>query len=65
MVFSTFILAGLFFSCQKSESVDSEYESAAMTIDSTGSVQNDEVSYAASQQMEGQKFQKLQKSAWK
>jgi hypothetical protein len=49
LVFATFILAGL-FSCQKSESVDSQYESAVATADST-SVQNDEVSYAASQQI--------------
>ena len=49
LVFGTFILAGL-FSCQKSESVDSQYESAVTTADST-SVQNDEVSYAASQQI--------------
>ena len=56
MVFATFILAGL-FSCQKSENVDSEYETAAMTADST-SVQNDEVSYAASQQIPDKKFVK-------
>lgn len=56
LVFATFILAGL-FSCQKSESVDAEYESAAMTADST-SVQNDEVSYAASQQIPDKKFVK-------
>lgn len=56
LVFATFILAGL-FSCQKSESVDTEYESAAMTADST-SVQNDEVSYAASQQIPDKKFVK-------
>ena len=56
LVFATFILAGL-FSCQKSESVDSQYESAAMTADST-SVQNDEVSYAASQQIPDKKFVK-------
>ena len=56
LVFATFILAGL-FSCQKSESVDAEYESAAMTTDST-SVQNDEVSYAASQQIPDKKFVK-------
>jgi len=34
LVFATFILAGL-FSCQKSESVDSQYESAVATADST------------------------------
>lgn len=56
LVFATFILAGL-FSCQKSESVDAEYESAAMTADST-SFQNDEVSYAASQQIPDKKFVK-------
>ena len=56
LVFSTFILTGL-FSCQKSESVYAEYESAAMTADST-SVQNDEVSYAASQQIPDKKFVK-------
>jgi len=56
MVFATFILAGL-FSCQKSESVDSQYESAVATADST-SVQNDEVSYAASQQIPDKKFVK-------
>lgn len=56
LVFATFILAGL-FSCQKSESVDAEYESAAMTADST-SVQEDEVSYAASQQIPDKKFVK-------
>ncbi len=56
LVFATFILAGL-FSCQKSESVDTEYESAAMTADST-SVQNDEVSYAAYQQIPNKKFVK-------
>ncbi|GAB1357102.1 hypothetical protein MASR1M29_12700 [Cloacibacterium normanense] len=56
LVFATFILAGL-FSCQKSESIDSQYESAAMTADST-SVQNDEVSYAASQQIPDKKFVK-------
>ena len=56
LVFATFILAGL-FSCQKSESVDSQYESAAMTADST-SVQNDEVSYASSQQIPDKKFVK-------
>ena len=56
LVFATFILAGL-FSCQKSESVDSQYESAVATADST-SVQNDEVSYAASQQIPDKKFVK-------
>ena len=56
MVFATFILAGL-FSCHKSESVDSQYESAVATADST-SVQNDEVSYAASQQIPDKKFVK-------
>ena len=56
MVFATFILAGL-FSCQKSESVDSQYESAVATADST-SVQKDEVSYAASQQIPDKKFVK-------
>ena len=56
LVFATFILAGL-FSCQKSESVDAEYESAAMTADST-SIQKDEVSYAASQQIPDKKFVK-------
>ena len=56
MVFATFILAGL-FSCQKSESVDAEYKTAAMTADSTF-VQNDEVSYAASQQIPDKKFVK-------
>lgn len=56
LVFSTFILTGL-FSCQKSESVYAEYESAAMTADST-SVQKDEVSYAASQQIPDKKFVK-------
>lgn len=56
LVFATFILAGL-FSCQKSESVDAEYESAVTTTDST-SVQNDEVSYAASQQIPDKKFVK-------
>lgn len=56
LVFATFILVGL-FSCQKSESVDSEYETAAMTADST-SIQNDEVSYAASQQIPDKKFVK-------
>lgn len=56
LVFGTFILAGL-FSCQKSESVDSQYESAVATADST-SVQNDEVSYAASQQIPDKKFVK-------
>lgn len=56
LVFATFILAGL-FSCQKSESVDAEYESAAMTADST-TIQNDEVSYAASQQIPDKKFVK-------
>ena len=55
LVFATFIIAGL-FSCQKSESVDSQYESAVTTADST-SVQNDEVSYAASQQIPDKKFQ--------
>ena len=56
LVFATFIIAGL-FSCQKSESVDSQYESAVATADST-SVQNDEVSYAASQQIPDKKFVK-------
>lgn len=56
MVFATFILAGL-FSCQKSESIDSQYESAVATSDST-SVQKDEVSYAASQQIPDKKFVK-------
>ena len=56
MVFATFILAGL-YSCQKSESVDSQYESAVATADST-SVQKDEVSYAASQQIPDKKFVK-------
>ena len=56
MVFATFILAGL-YSCQKSESVDSQYESAVATSDST-SFQNDEVSYAASQQIPDKKFVK-------
>ena len=56
LVFATFIIAGL-FSCQKSESVDSQYESAVTTADST-SVQNDEVSYAASQQIPDKKFVK-------
>ena len=56
MVFATFILAGL-FSCQKSESVDSQYESAVATADST-SIQKDEVSYAASQQIPDKKFVK-------
>ncbi|MBV2224893.1 MAG: DUF4349 domain-containing protein [Cloacibacterium sp.] len=56
LVFATFILAGL-FSCQKSESVDSQYESAAMTADST-TIQIDEVSYAASQQIPEKKFVK-------
>lgn len=56
LVFATFILAGL-FSCQKSESVDSEYESAAMTADST-TIKRDEVSYAASQQIPDKKFVK-------
>ena len=56
LVFATFILAGL-FSCQKSESVDSQYESAVATADST-SVQKDEVSYAASQQIPDKKFVK-------
>lgn len=56
LVFATFILAGL-FSCQKSESVDAEYETAAMTADST-SIQKDEVSYAASQQIPDKKFVK-------
>ena len=56
MVFATFILAGL-FSCQKSESIDSQYESAVATADST-SVQKDEVSYAASQQIPDKKFVK-------
>ena len=56
LVFATFILAGL-FSCQKSESVDSQYESAVATSDST-SFQNDEVSYAASQQIPDKKFVK-------
>ncbi len=56
LVFATFIIAGL-FSCQKSESVDAEYESAAMTADST-SIQKDEVSYAASQQIPDKKFVK-------
>lgn len=56
LVFATFILAGL-FSCQKSESVDSQYESAVATADST-SAQNDEVSYAASQQIPDKKFVK-------
>jgi len=56
LVFATFILAGL-FSCQKSESVDAEYESAAMTADST-TIQKDEVSYAASQQIPDKKFVK-------
>ena len=56
LVFATFIIAGL-FSCQKSESVDSQYESAVATADST-SFQNDEVSYAASQQIPDKKFVK-------
>lgn len=56
LVFATFILAGL-FSCQKSESIDSQYESAVATADST-SVQKDEVSYAASQQIPDKKFVK-------
>ena len=56
LVFATFILAGL-FSCQKSESVDSQYESAVATADST-SKQKDEVSYAASQQIPDKKFVK-------
>ena len=56
LVFATFIIAGL-FSCQKSESVDSQYESAVATADST-SVQKDEVSYAASQQIPDKKFVK-------
>ncbi|WDT68445.1 DUF4349 domain-containing protein [Cloacibacterium sp. TD35] len=56
LVFAIFILAGL-FSCQKSESVAAEYESAAMTVDST-SVQNDKVSYAASQKILDKKFVK-------
>ena len=56
LVFATFILAGL-FSCQKSESVDSQYESAVATADST-SIQKDEVSYAASQQIPDKKFVK-------
>lgn len=56
LVFSTFILTGL-FSCQKSESVYAEYESAAMTADST-TIQKDEVSYAASQQIPDKKFVK-------
>ena len=56
LVFATFIIAGL-FSCQKSESVDSQYESAVTTADST-SVQKDEVSYAASQQIPDKKFVK-------
>lgn len=56
LVFATFIIAGL-FSCQKSESVDSQYESAVATADST-SVQNDEVSSAASQQIPDKKFVK-------
>lgn len=56
LVFATFILAGL-ISCQKSESVDAEYETAAMTADST-SIQNDEVSYAASQKIPDKKFVK-------
>ena len=56
MVFATFILAGL-FSCQKSESIDSQYESAVATADST-TIQKDEVSYAASQQIPDKKFVK-------
>lgn len=56
LVFATFILAGL-FSCQKSESIDSQYESAVATADST-SVQKDEVSYAASQQIPDKKIVK-------
>ena len=56
LVFATFILAGL-YSCQKSESIVSQYESAVAPSDST-SVQNDKVSYAASQQIPDKKFVK-------
>ncbi|MFN4075016.1 MAG: hypothetical protein ACK4HC_03845 [Cloacibacterium sp.] len=35
MVIATIIFAGLLSSCKKSESVDSQYESAVATADST------------------------------
>ena len=54
MVFATFILAGLFSSCKKYETVSSANE-AEMTVDSAAVV-SDSISMAATQEVEGKRF---------
>ena len=54
MVFATFILAGLFSSCKKYETVGSANE-AEMTVDSAAVV-SDSISMAATQEVEGKRF---------
>ena len=54
LVFATFILAGLFSSCKKYETVGSADE-AEMTVDSAAVV-SDSISMAATQEVEGKRF---------
>lgn len=54
LVFATFILAGLFSSCKKYETVGSANE-AEMTVDSAAVV-SDSISMAATQEVEGKRF---------
>ena len=54
MVFATFILAGLYSSCKKYETVGSADE-AEMTVDSAAVV-SDSISMAATQEVEGKRF---------
>lgn len=54
LVYATFILAGLFSSCKKYETVGSANE-AEMTVDSAAVV-SDSISIAATQEVEGKRF---------